>query len=191
MKMFLRFLMTSAFIALVLGINIKQNAASFRPKENTYNTALMTMSLVKLKKDYEQIGEGAEMIVFDNNDTVIKVSHFDDVDKYIAKNEIPNFLNLELIGCTKESLPIFTQQKVIPLNEEQFYQRIQEVDSIMNNHGFSILDNPYIQYRAYTNGEIVVDDISPDNLGIDSLGNIKLIDCSVLKLSEWIQFCSE
>lgn len=189
--MFLRFLMTSAFIALVLGINIKQNAASFRPKENTYNTALMTMNLVKLKKDYEQIGEGAEMIVFDNNDTVIKVSHFDDVDKYIAKNEIPNFLNLELIGYTKESLPIFTQQKVIPLNEEQFYQRIQEVDSIMNNHGFSILDNSYIQYRAYTNGEIVVDDISPDNLGIDYLGNIKLIDCSVLELSEWIQFCSE
>ena len=39
-----------------------------------------------------------------------------------------------------------------------------------------------------TIGKIIIDDISPDNLGLDSLGRIRIIDCSVINKSDWIKY---
>ena len=58
----------------------------------------------------------------------------------------------------------------------------------MIEKGFTVLNNPFVQYRAYTNGKIIIDDISPDNLGLDSLGRIRIIDCNIINKSEWIKY---
>lgn len=46
----------------------------------------------------------------------------------------------------------------------------------MQKKGFRKINDPNVQYRAYTNGNIVIDDVAPGNVGVDLFGQPKLID---------------
>jgi len=41
---------------------------------------------------------------------------------------------------------------------------------MMTSKGFRIVTDPKIQYRAYRNNRVVIDDISPDNVGLNWRG---------------------
>lgn len=116
----------------------------------------------------------------------MKYKHF-----ILKKNKVPYFSPLKLIGFVNISqilLPVFIQEKLKILNQDSFHKYINKLDQMMFKKGFKILNNSFIQYRAYTNGKIIIDDISPDNLGLDSLGRIRIIDCSVINKSDWIKY---
>lgn len=40
----------------------------------------------------------------------------------------------------------------------------------MQKKGFRKINDPNVQYRAYTNGNIVIDDVAPGNVGVDLFG---------------------
>lgn len=56
----------------------------------------------------------------------------------------------------------------------------------MGKKGYQVVEDPDVQYRAYTNGDLIVDDVSPDNIGLNWLRKPKMIDFTVLSASEWI-----
>jgi hypothetical protein len=49
----------------------------------------------------------------------------------------------------------------------------------MFKQDYKIVSDPNIQYRAYKNGTHVIEDISPDNVGLDWLGRPKIIDFNI------------
>ena len=55
------------------------------------------------------------------------------------------------------------------------------------NYGFIRVYDPNVQYRAYTNGQVVIDDIAPGNVGLDWLRRPKMIDFNISSIPEWIQ----
>ena len=57
----------------------------------------------------------------------------------------------------------------------------------MRKKGFRRVNDPYIQYRAYTDGNIVVDDVSPGNVGTTFFGKPKLIDYNKWTIPEWLE----
>lgn len=170
----------SALITMLISINHTKCYGIFRSKDN-----------LDILYPYK-IDEGSEMGVFDNGDfTVLKIPHFNEIQAFYTKNKVPYFSHLKLIGFVNISqilLPVFIQEKLKILNQDSFHKYINKLDQMMFKKGFRILNNPFIQYRAYTNGEIIIDDISPDNLGLDSLGRIRIIDCSVINKSDWIKY---
>lgn len=197
-------LLTIATLTVVIGLSFMTYA---NPQSYQYsseaNSALVSMLMsinhakccgrnnLDLLHSYK-IGEGSEMGVFDNGDfTVLKISHFNDISAFYIKNTIPYFSPLKLVGFANVSqilLPVFIQEKLRILNEDSFYKYIDKLDQLMIEKGFTVLNNPFVQYRAYTNGKIIIDDISPDNLGLDSLGRIRIIDCNIINKSEWIKY---
>jgi hypothetical protein len=40
----------------------------------------------------------------------------------------------------------------------------------MQKKGFRKINDPNVQYRAYTDGNIVIDDVAPGNVGVDLFG---------------------
>ena len=62
------------------------------------------------------------------------------------------------------------------LTEETFPKYIEKLDRAMQKSGFRRVNDPNVQYRAYTNGRVVVDDIAPGNVGLDWLRRPKMID---------------
>lgn len=46
----------------------------------------------------------------------------------------------------------------------------------MQKSGFRKVNDPNVQYRAYTNGTVVVDDVSPGNVGLTFFKKPKLLD---------------
>lgn len=170
----------SALVSMLMSINHTKCCGIFRCRDN-----------LDLLYSYK-IGEGSEMGVFDNGDfTVLKIPHFNEISAFYIKNTVPYFSPLKLIGFVNISqilLPVFAQEKLRILDENSFHKYINKLDQMMFKKGFRILNNPFIQYRAYTKGEIIIDDISPDNLGLDSLGRIRIVDCSVINKSDWIKY---
>lgn len=136
-----------------------------------------------------QIGEGAEAIVVDNTrGTVGKITQIP-LEEMTVRNQIPHTVRSEFIGTTTSdgvSLPTYIQKKVKVLTEETFPRYIEKLDRAMQKSGFRRVNDPNVQYRAYTNGEIVVDDIAPGNVGLNWLRQPKIIDSSVQTVPEWL-----
>ena len=55
----------------------------------------------------------------------------------------------------------------------------------MERSGFRRVNDPNVQYRAYTNGQVVVDDVAPGNVGLDWLRRPKMIDFNMQTVPEW------
>lgn len=136
-----------------------------------------------------KIGEGAEAMVFKNSPfSVAKVTSMGS-GEMLAKNGVPNSIPLKFIGYVKDGtrrFPTFLQKKVRVLNEETFPKYINKLDKAMRKKGFKKVNDPYIQYRAYTNGKIVVDDVAPGNVGTTFFGKPKLIDYNKWTKQEWL-----
>lgn len=137
-----------------------------------------------------KIGEGAETVVINNSPTTVGKITTVPRGEMLSRNLIPQSEPVKFVGYTRQGeyrLPTFIQRKLKVLNEETFPRYIQKLDNIMEKHGFRIIDDPYVQYRAYTNGNIVIDDIAPGNVGIMWNGKPKLIDFNIQSVDSWFK----
>lgn len=55
----------------------------------------------------------------------------------------------------------------------------------MQKSGFRKVNDPNVQYRAYTNGTVVVDDVSPGNVGLTFFKKPKLLDFNLQTIPSW------
>lgn len=79
--------------------------------------------------------------------------------------------------------PTFIQKKVKVLGEKTFPKYVDKLDKAMQKSGFRKVNDPNVQYRAYTNGTVVVDDVSPGNVGLTFFKKPKL-QILISKLSQ-------
>lgn len=135
------------------------------------------------------IGGGAEAVVIKNTPTTVGKITSIPVEEMTARNAIPNTIKSKYIGYVKDrkiKLPTYIQKKVKVLTEETFPKYIDKLDKAMERSGFTRVNDPNVQYRAYTNGQVVVDDVSPGNVGLTFLRQPKMIDFNLQPVSEWV-----
>lgn len=136
-----------------------------------------------------KIGEGAEAIVIRNSPgTVGKITQIS-LQEAAKRNTVPNTLPLKFIGYVKDGVnkfPTYLQDRVRIVTEKSFPKYIKKLDKTMSKNGYKVINDPYVQYRAYTNGSVVIDDVAPNNIGIDVFGKPKLIDFSIQPVQEWV-----
>lgn len=110
------------------------------------------------------------------------------VEEMAARNQIPNTVPSKYIGYVKDrgtKLPIYVQRKLRILTEQTFPKYANKLDRAMERSGFRRVSDPNVQYRAYTNGQVVVDDVAPGNVGLDWLRRPKMIDFNMQTVPEW------
>ena len=135
------------------------------------------------------IGGGAEAVVINNTPTTVGKITSIPVEEMAARNAIPNTIKSKYIGYVKDrkiKLPTYIQKKVKVLTEETFPKYVDKLDKAMERSGFTRVNDPNVQYRAYTNGQVVVDDVSPGNVGLTFLRQPKMIDFNLQPVSEWV-----
>ena len=155
-------------------------------KSSSKNGALGTLKQYSKKP----IGGGAEAVVINNTPTTVGKMTSIPVEEMATRNAIPNTVRSKYIGYVKDSgvkLPTYIQKKVKVLTEETFPKYIDKLDKAMEKSGFRRVYDPNVQYRAYTNGQVVIDDIAPGNVGLDWLRRPKMIDFNISSIPEWIQ----
>ena len=135
------------------------------------------------------IGGGAEAVVINNTPTTVGKITSIPVEEMAARNSIPNTIKSKYIGYVKDrktKLPTYIQQKVKVLTEETFPKYVDKLDKAMERSGFTRVNDPNVQYRAYTDGTIVIDDVSPGNVGLTLFRQPKMIDFNLQPVSEWV-----
>ena len=134
------------------------------------------------------IGGGAEAVVVDNTPTTVGKMTSIPVEEMAARNQIPNTVPSKYIGYVKDrgtKLPTYVQRKLRILTEQTFPKYANKLDRAMERSGFRRVNDPNVQYRAYTNGQVVVDDVAPGNVGLDWLRRPKMIDFNLQTVPEW------
>ena len=136
-----------------------------------------------------KIGQGAEALVIRNSLTTVgKITQVGS-GEMLKRNAIPNSLPVKFVGYVKDGtkrFPTFIQKKVKVLSEKTFPKYIDKLDKAMQKSGFRKVNDPNVQYRAYTNGSIVVDDVSPGNVGLTFFRKPKLLDFNLQTVPSWI-----
>lgn len=128
------------------------------------------------------IKDGSEAFVFEdpnNPNMVLKVNTDwkgplqEFFEKYVLKrNKVPNQRPLILKGITEEGFPVFNQEKVIPMTDEQYFQNLPKIKEMLYQKGFlGDLETGYI-----SDGNITIGDFNSGNVAFDSKGNIVFID---------------
>lgn len=134
------------------------------------------------------IGGGAEAVVVKNTPTTVGKITTIPQEEMAARNAIPNTVQSQYVGFVKDNgtkLPTYIQRKVRTLTTETFPKYITKLDKAMQKSGFRRVNDPSVQYRAYTNGTVVVDDVAPGNVGLDWLGRPRMIDFNLQTVPEW------
>lgn len=154
-------------------------------KSPSKNGALGTL------KQYSKnpIGGGAEAVVIKNTPTTVGKITSIPVEEMAVRNAIPNTVKSKYIGYVKDrkiKLPTYIQKKVKVLTEETFPKYVDKLDKAMERSGFTRVNDPNVQYRAYTNGQVVIDDVSPGNVGLTFFRQPKMIDFNLQSIPEWI-----
>ena len=126
-----------------------------------------------------KIGQGSEAIVIRNSPTTVgKITQVGS-GEMLKRNTIPNSLPLKFVGYVRDGskrFPTFIQKRVKVLSEKTFPKYVDKLDKAMQKSGFRKVNDPNVQYRAYTNGTVVVDDVSPGNVGLTFFKKPKLLD---------------
>ena len=137
-----------------------------------------------------KIGQGAEAIVIRNSPTTVgKITQVGS-GEMLKRNTVPNSLPLKFVGYVKDGtkrFPTFIQKKVKVLSEKTFPKYVKKLDKAMQKKGFRKVNDSNVQYRAYTNGNIVVDDVSPGNVGLTFFGKPKLLDFNIETIPNWLE----
>lgn len=137
-----------------------------------------------------KIGQGAEALVIRNSPTTVgKITQVGS-GEMLKRNAIPNSLPLKFVGYVRDGskrFPTFIQKKVKVLSEKTFPKYVNKLDKAMEKNGFRKVNDPNVQYRAYTNGTVVVDDVSPGNVGVTFFGKPKLLDFNIQTVPSWIE----
>lgn len=137
-----------------------------------------------------KIGQGAEAIVINNSPTTVAKITDIGSGELVKRNKIPNSVPLTFMGYVRDGknrFPTFLQKKVRVLNDNTFNKYIGRLDKSMQKKGFRKINDPNVQYRAYTDGKIVIDDVAPGNVGVNILGQPKLIDFNMQSVPEWLE----
>ena len=135
-----------------------------------------------------KIGQGSEAIVIRNSPTTVgKITQVGS-GEMLKRNAIPNSLPLKFVGYVRDGskrFPTFIQKKVKVLSEKTFPKYVSKLDKAMQKSGFRKVNDPNVQYRAYTNGTVVVDDVSPGNVGLTFFKKPKLLDFNLQTVPSW------
>ena len=135
-----------------------------------------------------KIGQGSEAIVIrDSPTTVGKITQVGS-GEMLKRNAIPNSLPLKFVGYVRDGskrFPTFIQKRVKVLSEKTFPKYVSKLDKAMQKSGFRKVNDPNVQYRAYTNGTVVVDDVSPGNVGLTFFKKPKLLDFNLQTVPSW------
>ena len=135
-----------------------------------------------------KIGQGSEAIVIRNSPTTVgKITQVGS-GEMLKRNAIPNSLPLKFIGYVRDGskrFPTFIQKRVKVLSEKTFPKYVSKLDKDMQKSGFRKVNDPNVQYRAYTNGTVVVDDVSPGNVGLTFFKKPKLLDFNLQTVPSW------
>ena len=135
-----------------------------------------------------KIGQGSEAIVIRNSPTTVgKITQVGS-GEMLKRNAIPNSLPLKFVGYVRDGskrFPTFIQKKVKVLSEKTFPKYVSKLDKDMQKSGFRKVNDPNVQYRAYTNGTVVVDDVSPGNVGLTFFKKPKLLDFNLQTVPSW------
>ncbi len=135
-----------------------------------------------------KIGEGSEAIVIKNSPTTVGKITQAGSGEMLKRNSIPNTQKLKFVGYVRDKelrLPTFIQRKLKVVNEQTYPKYINKLDKAMQKSGFRKVSDPDV--KAYTNGTVVIDDISPDNIGVTWVGKPKLIDFNLQSVPEWLE----
>lgn len=186
------------FLGNVAGIGVGEGIT--RGATSAYNKFIGGVFRTPTKRGYlgypgqytrnNTIGEGAEAIVVKNTPTTVGKITTIPVEEMEVRNSIPNVVPSKYIGFVRGyygEMPTYIQRKMRLISKEQFPKYAPRLDNSMYKYGFRRVKDPTVQYRAYTNGNLVIDDISPDNIGLDWLGRPKIIDFSVQTVPEWLE----
>ena len=135
-----------------------------------------------------KIGQGSEAIVIRNSPTTVgKITQVGS-GEMLKRNVIPNSLPLKFVGYVRDGskrFPTFIQKRVKVLSEKTFPKYVSKLDKDMQKSGFRKVNDPNVQYRAYTNGTVVVDDVSPGNVGLTFFKKPKLLDFNLQTVPSW------
>lgn len=135
-----------------------------------------------------KIGQGSEAIVIRNSPTTVgKITQVGS-GEMLKRNTIPNSLPLKFVGYVRDGskrFPTFIQKRVKVLSEKTFPKYVNKLDKDMQKSGFRKVNDPNVQYRAYTNGTVVVDDVSPGNVGLTFFKKPKLLDFNLQTVPSW------
>lgn len=135
-----------------------------------------------------KIGQGSEALVIRNSPTTVgKITQVGS-GEMLKRNVIPNSLPLKFVGYVRDGskrFPTFIQKKVKVLSEKTFPKYVGKLDKAMQKSGFRKVNDPNVQYRAYTNGTVVVDDVSPGNVGLTFFKKPKLLDFNLQTVPSW------
>lgn len=135
-----------------------------------------------------KIGQGSEALVIRNSPTTVgKITQVGS-GEMLKRNTIPNSLPLKFVGYVRDGskrFPTFIQKKVKVLSEKTFPKYVGKLDKAMQKSGFRKVNDPNVQYRAYTNGTVVVDDVSPGNVGLTFFKKPKLLDFNLQTVPSW------
>ena len=135
-----------------------------------------------------KIGQGSESLVIRNSPTTVgKITQVGS-GEMLKRNAIPNSLPLKFVGYIRDGskrFPTFIQKKVKVLGEKTFPKYVDKLDKAMQKSGFRKVNDPNVQYRAYTNGTVVVDDVSPGNVGLTFFKKPKLLDFNLQTVPSW------
>ena len=135
-----------------------------------------------------KIGQGSEALVIRNSPTTVgKITQVGS-GEMLKRNAIPNSLPLKFVGYVRDGskrFPTFIQKKVKVLSEKTFPKYVSKLDKDMQKSGFRKVNDPNVQYRAYTNGTVVVDDVSPGNVGLTFFKKPKLLDFNLQTVPSW------
>ena len=135
-----------------------------------------------------KIGQGSEALVIRNSPTTVgKITQVGS-GEMLKRNAIPNSLPLKFVGYVRDGskrFPTFIQKRVKVLSEKTFPKYVSKLDKAMQKSGFRKVNDPNVQYRAYTNGTVVVDDVSPGNVGLTFFKKPKLLDFNLQTIPSW------
>ena len=135
-----------------------------------------------------KIGQGSEALVIRNSPTTVgKITQVGS-GEMMKRNAIPNSLPLKFVGYVRDGskrFPTFIQKRVKVLSEKTFPKYVDKLDKAMQKSGFRKVNDPNVQYRAYTNGTVVVDDVSPGNVGLTFFKKPKLLDFNLQTVPSW------
>lgn len=136
-----------------------------------------------------KIGEGAEALVIKNSPTTVgKITQVGS-GEMLKRNIIPNSAPVKFVGYVRDGskrFPTFVQRKMKILTNKTFPKYVGKLDKAMQKKGFRKVNDPNVQYRAYTDGKVVVDDVSPGNVGLNLFGKPRLIDFNLQTVPNWI-----
>lgn len=136
-----------------------------------------------------KIGQGAEAIVINNSPTTVaKISQMGR-GEMLSRNAIPSSAKQTFAGYVRNGklrMPTFIQKKLKISTDKTFPKYLKKLDKSFEKSGYKKVNDPYVSNRAYTNGNIVVDDIKPENVGTTIFGKPKLIDFNITPVDEWL-----